>query len=192
MIQKAAASAADHVFLDLEDSVAPSAKAGGTRQGLLGAHPSRLGTKDSLRARQRRHHRVVPMGDIIEVVEKAGTHLDTIMLAKPYTAADVSSWTGCSTSSKRSSSSSAVSGSRFVDRGGAGSAERRGHRRLFGSGGELIFGLGDYSASQGIELEQITSGHYPGDLFHYARFRIAMRHGRPELTHRVAVRRHQE
>jgi citrate lyase subunit beta/citryl-CoA lyase len=38
----------------------------------------------------------------------------------------------------------------------------------------LIFGLGDYSASQGIELEQITSGHYPGDLFHYARFRIAM------------------
>src|SRR5215469_17190863 len=39
----------------------------------------------------------------------------------------------------------------------------------------LIFGMGDYSASQGIETRSIGEGEgYPGDIFHYARFRMTM------------------
>jgi citrate lyase subunit beta/citryl-CoA lyase len=39
----------------------------------------------------------------------------------------------------------------------------------------LIFGMGDYSGSQGIDSKEIgDGGSYPGDIFHYARFRITM------------------
>jgi citrate lyase subunit beta/citryl-CoA lyase len=39
----------------------------------------------------------------------------------------------------------------------------------------LIFGMGDYSGSQGIDTNEIGgTGAYPGDIFHYARFRITM------------------
>ena len=39
----------------------------------------------------------------------------------------------------------------------------------------LIFGMGDYSGSQGIDTREIGGGgDCPGDIFHYARFRIAM------------------
>jgi citrate lyase subunit beta / citryl-CoA lyase len=39
----------------------------------------------------------------------------------------------------------------------------------------LIFGMGDYSGSQGMDMKSIGSADgYPGDIFHYARFRITM------------------
>ncbi len=40
----------------------------------------------------------------------------------------------------------------------------------------LIFGMGDFSASMGISLEAAIgeTGGYPGDMWHYARFRLVM------------------
>src|SRR6202035_235901 len=38
----------------------------------------------------------------------------------------------------------------------------------------LIFGMGDYSASQQMNLRGWGGEGYPGDVFHYPRFRIAM------------------
>jgi citrate lyase subunit beta / citryl-CoA lyase len=39
----------------------------------------------------------------------------------------------------------------------------------------VIFGMGDYSASQGIDIRSIGSqSPYPGDIWHYPRFRMAM------------------
>lgn len=39
----------------------------------------------------------------------------------------------------------------------------------------LIFGMGDYSGSQGVDVRSIGSADgYPGDIFHYARWRITM------------------
>src|SRR3546814_5565000 len=39
----------------------------------------------------------------------------------------------------------------------------------------LIFGMGDYSGSQGIDTKSFGSADgYPGDIFHYARWRITM------------------
>lgn len=174
MLQKGAESSADHVFCDLEDAVAPSAKVEARSKIAWALNNFDWGTK----TRCVRINDVTTEwchGDIIEIVEKAGANLDTIMLTKPYSAADVV----------------------FLDRM-LGQLEKklRLERRI---GIEvlieevqalqnveaiskcsdrlecLIFGMGDYSGSQGIDTKDIgESGNYPGDIFHYARFRITM------------------
>jgi citrate lyase subunit beta / citryl-CoA lyase len=174
MLQKGAESAADHVFCDLEDAVAPAVKVEARAKVAWALNTLDWGRK----TRCVRINDVTTEwchGDIIEIVERAGANLDTIMLTKPYIAADVI----------------------FLDRM-LGQLERKLKldRRI---GIEvlieevqalqnveaiatcsdrvecLIFGMGDYSASQGIETRDIGgTGPYPGDIFHYARFRISM------------------
>jgi citrate lyase subunit beta / citryl-CoA lyase len=175
MLEKAAQSAADHVFCDLEDAVAPSAKVEARQKIAWALNNLDWGRK----VRCVRINDVTTEwchDDIITIVEQAGANLDTVMLTKPYTAADVI----------------------FLDRM-LGQLEKKLklERRI---GIEvlieevqalqnveeisrcsdrmecLIFGMGDYSASQGIDTRDIggTGGAYPGDIFHYARFRIAM------------------
>jgi len=39
----------------------------------------------------------------------------------------------------------------------------------------VVFGMGDYSASQGIDIRAVGSETgYPGDIWHYPRFRMTM------------------
>src|SRR6266705_555179 len=88
MLQKGAESAADHVFCDLEDAVAPSVKVEARDKIAWALNNLDWGKK----TRCVRVNDVTTEwchGDIIEIVEKAGTNLDTIMLTKPYSAADV-------------------------------------------------------------------------------------------------------
>jgi citrate lyase subunit beta / citryl-CoA lyase len=173
MLQKAAASAADHVFCDLEDAVAPAAKVEARGKVCWALNNLDWGRK----TRCVRINDVTTEwchGDLIEVVEKAGANLDTIMLTKPYTAADVI----------------------FVDRMLTQLEKKLRLQRRIGievlieevqalQNVEaistcsdrvecLIFGMGDYSASQGIDITNITPDMYPGDIFHFARFRIAV------------------
>jgi citrate lyase subunit beta/citryl-CoA lyase len=170
MLQKAAASAADHVFCDLEDAVAPAEKVAARTKVCWALNNLDWGRK----TRCVRINDVTTEwchGDIIEVVEKAGANLDTIMLTKPYSAADVL----------------------FVDRMLTQLERRLRLQRRIGIEvlieevqalqnveaiaacsdrmESLIFGMGDYSASQGID---ILGAQYPGDIFHFARFRITM------------------
>ena len=170
MLQKAAASAADHVFCDLEDAVAPSAKVEARSKTCWALNNLDWGKK----TRCVRINDVTTEwchGDLIEVIEKAGNSVDTIMLTKPYTAADVI----------------------FVDRMLTQLEKRLRLQRRIGievlieevqalQNVEaistcsdrvecLVFGMGDYSASQGID---IFGAQYPGDIFHYARFRLTM------------------
>ncbi len=174
MLRKGAESAADHVFCDLEDAVAPSVKVEARDKIAWALNNLDWGKK----TRCVRINDVTTEwchGDIITVVEKAGANIDTIMLTKPYTAADVI----------------------FLDRM-LGQLEKKLklERRI---GIEvlieevqalqnveeisrcsdrlecLIFGMGDYSGSQGIDARAIgESGAYPGDIFHYVRFRVTM------------------
>jgi citrate lyase subunit beta / citryl-CoA lyase len=170
MLQKAAASAADHVFCDLEDAVAPNAKVEARSKTCWALNNLDWGKK----TRCVRINDVTTEwchGDLIEVIEKAGNSVDTIMLTKPYTAADVI----------------------FVDRMLTQLEKKLRLQRRIGievlieevqalQNVEaistcsdrvecLIFGMGDYSASQGID---IFGAQYPGDIFHFARFRISM------------------
>jgi citrate lyase subunit beta/citryl-CoA lyase len=174
MLRKAAESKADYVFCDLEDAVAPAAKAG-ARDTIAWALNNLDWQKKTRCVRVNDVSTEWCHDDIIQVVQNAGKNLDTLILAKARDAADVL----------------------FVDRllGQLEAKLRLPHRiglevlieeaaalqsveaiaaatpRLEA----LIFGMGDYSASQGIDSRALTGGSdYPGDIFHYARFRIAM------------------
>ena len=174
MLKKASACAADHVFCDLEDAVAPSEKVASRAKISWALNNLDWGRK----TRCVRINDVTTEwchGDIIDIVEKAGANLDTIMLTKPYTAADVI----------------------FVDRMLNQLEKKLKLQRRIGIEvlieevqalqnveaiatcsdrvESLIFGMGDYSASQGIDIMEIGgTNDYPGDMFHFARFRITM------------------
>lgn len=172
MMAKAAAMNVDHVFFDLEDAVAPASKVG-ARLRIVHA----LNTLDF--GRSVRCVRINDLDthyayeDIITVVEGAGVRLDTILVPKVKTACDV----------------------RFVDRlltqieGKLGLARRIGIEVLIeeaeaimrveeiaGASDRLealIFGMGDYSASQGIDPRAVAGDSgYPGDIWHYARYKM--------------------
>ena len=174
MLRKGAASDADHVFCDLEDAVAPSAKIEAREKVAWALNNLDWGKK----TRCVRVNDVTTEwchGDVISIVEKAGKNLDTMMLTKPYSAADVV----------------------FLDRLLAQLEKKLKLGRRIGievlieevhalQNVEdiakcsdriecLIFGMGDYSGSQGIDTREIGgNGGYPGDIFHFARFRITM------------------
>ena len=88
MMAKAAASAADHVFLDLEDAVAPSAKVEARGKIVTALKTLSWGRKTRC-VRINDLTTKSAYGDIIMVVENAGEHLDTIMVPKVLSGADV-------------------------------------------------------------------------------------------------------
>jgi len=175
MLAKAAASAADHVFCDLEDAVAPMAKPGARKTIVEALNGLDWGRKT-------RCVRINDVGtewcfeDIITVVEGARENVDTIMLPKAMSASDV----------------------RFADLLLSQLEKKLGLKKRIGIEilieevqalqrveeiatasprvEAIIFGMGDYSASQQIDVREIGGGQsgYPGDIFHYPRFRIAM------------------
>lgn len=174
MLAKGAASNSDHVFCDLEDAVAPSAKVEARDKIAWALNNLDWGTK----TRCVRINDVTTQwchDDIITIVEKAGSNVDTIMLTKPYTAADVV----------------------FLDRMLGQLELKLGLERRIGIEvlieevqalqnveeiascsdrmEALIFGMGDYSSSQGLDWLAIgDQSVYPGDVLHYARFRLTM------------------
>jgi len=174
MMAKAAGMAVDFVFLDLEDAVAPSEK-----------RPARRKIVDALNGldwgRTTRCVRINDLTteyayeDIIEVVEGAGRNLDVIMLPKAMSASDV----------------------QFVDKLLSMMEKKLGLTHRIGIDVLieeveammnveaiaastprlecLIFGMGDYSASQGVSIRDIGgSGGYPGDIWHYQRQRLTI------------------
>ena len=174
MLGKAAASPADHVFCDLEDAVAPSAKPG-ARQTIIEALNQLDWGKTVRCVRVNDVTTQWCYQDIISVVEGAAENLDTIMLTKPFTATDVL----------------------FVDKllsqleKGLGLTKTIGLEVLIEEVEAmhnvweiahccerlecLIFGMGDYAASQGMVIKDIGAvGGYPGDVFHYPRQQLTI------------------
>ena len=88
MFEKAAASAADVVFLDLEDAVAPDEKPQARKNVIRALNEIDWGTKTiSVRINGLDTHYMYR--DVVDVVEQAGARLDLIMIPKVGTAADV-------------------------------------------------------------------------------------------------------
>lgn len=174
MLAKAAASAADHVFCDLEDAVAPSAKPG-ARDLICDA----LNNLDW--GRKTRCVRVNDVGtqwchdDIITVVEKAGNNIDTIMLPKPLRAADVQfADLLISQLEKKLGLANRIGLEVLIEEVEAMQNVveiARSCDRLEA----MIFGMGDYAASQGLVVADIgRSEGYPGDIFHYPRYHMTI------------------
>ena len=169
MMTKAAALGVDFVFLDLEDAVAPSEKR--ASRGRIVDALNNLDWGRSVRCvRVNDLTTEYAYEDIIEVVEGARENLDLIMLPKAMSAADV----------------------QFVDKLLTMMEKKLGLKKRIGIDvlieeveammrvNEiaastprlecLIFGMGDYSASQGVSIRDIGgSGGYPGDIWHYQR-----------------------
>ncbi|CAN5415764.1 CoA ester lyase [soil metagenome] len=175
MMAKAAASNADHVFLDLEDAVAPNQKV-----AARGKIVEALNTLDW--GKKVRCVRINDLSteyayeDIIEVVEGAGRNLDTIMMTKVTSAADILFADRLLTMMEKKlklerrigleALIEEVEGMQNID------AIARSTDRLEC----LIFGMGDFSASMGISLDAVIGSNtsYPGEMWHYARFRLVM------------------
>ncbi len=162
------------MFLDLEDAVAPNAKLAARAQvvealtGLDWGKKTRCVRINDLRTRY-------AYADIIEVVRGAAGHLDTIMIPKATDARDI--WfidtlleqleadLGLTLPIGIEALIEEVHGMQNVERIAAASPRLE----------ALILGVGDYSASQKMDPRAVlgTTG-YPGDLWHYARFRMVV------------------
>jgi citrate lyase subunit beta/citryl-CoA lyase len=173
MIAKAAASDADHVFLDLEDAVAPSAKPGARKTIVDGLNSLDWGKKTRC---VRINDVTTPWcyEDIIEVVEGAGKNLDTIMLTKAMRAADVQFVELLLNQMEAKLKLARPIGIEVLIEEAAGLQNVEAIAASSPRLEALIFGMGDYSASQQMNLRGWGSDGYPGDIFHYPRFRIAM------------------
>lgn len=174
MIQKASESKADHVFLDLEDAVAPSQKRDARKKIIQGL--KELNWKGKTRCvRINDLTTEYAYEDIIEIVEGAGEHLDTIMMTKVQTVSDVLFADKLlhqiekKLKMKRKIGLEAlieeVEGMQNVDAIAACTPRLE----------CLVFGMGDFSASMGVTNKNVgDSAGYPGDIWHYARFRLVM------------------
>ncbi|WP_420625807.1 HpcH/HpaI aldolase/citrate lyase family protein [Candidatus Poriferisodalis sp.] len=90
LFEKAAASSADYVFLDLEDAVAPDDKESARHnviEALAGIDWRAAGKTISVRINGLDTHYMYR--DLIDVVEQAGAHLDTVMIPKVGVPGDV-------------------------------------------------------------------------------------------------------
>jgi citrate lyase subunit beta / citryl-CoA lyase len=173
MIERAAESDADLVFLDLEDACAPSEKV-----------PARAKAVHALKTldwgRKTRAVRINNLEtqwcyqDIIQVVEEAGEFLDIIIVPKVKRAEDVR-WVDVLLTQieQRLRRPRRIGLEVLIEEVEAMiNAEEiaRATPRLEA----LIFGPGDYAASQGITVDQIGGSNvdYPADIWHYARNKV--------------------
>lgn len=175
MMAKAAASNADLVFLDLEDAVAPSEKV-----------PARARVVKALReldwGRKTRAVRINNIetewchDDLLHVVTDAGEFLDVIIVPKVKRAEDVRWVDVLLTQLEMKLKRERKIGLEVLIE----EVEAMIHAEEIAAATPrleaLIFGPGDFSASQGVEGHAITgsSQHYPGDVWHYARNKVVI------------------
>ena len=175
MMAKASQLDLDHVFLDLEDAVAPNAKAEARGMIVDALHKHDWKPK-TLCVRINDVETSYCHDDIIEVVTGAGEIIDTIMLTKAKSAHDVmfvdlmlNQLEAKLNLKKRIGIEcliEEVEGLMNVEEIAASSDRLE----------CLIFGMGDYSASQGMNLRSVggEGKGYPPDIWHYPRYKITV------------------
>ncbi len=175
MMAKAAASAADHVFLDLEDAVAPNQKAASRARIVDALNGLDWGGKVRC-VRINDLSTEYAYEDIIEVVEGAGRNLDTIMMTKVTSAADVLFADRLLAMMEKKLKLERRIGLEALIEEVEGLQNVESIARSTDRLECLVFGMGDFSASMGISLDAAigNASGYPGDMWHYARFRLVM------------------
>jgi len=176
MLDKAQGLASDQVFLDLEDSVAPLAKAT-ARANVISA----LTTGDwGSRVRAVRVNDVTTpwaYRDVVEVVEGAGAHLDCLVLPKVQSAAHVQ-WLDLTLTQIEQALGLPVGGigieAQIEDAAGLVNVDdiAAASPRVE----TIIFGPADFMASINMKSLAVGALHpdYPADPYHYILMRILM------------------
>ncbi|MBL8675688.1 MAG: CoA ester lyase [Rhodospirillales bacterium] len=174
MMEKAAASKADHVFLDLEDAVAPSQKRPARKKIVEALNTLDWGTKTRC-VRINDLTTEYAFEDIIEVVEGAGANLDTIMMTKVLTPSDVLFADTLLTQLEKKLKLKRTIGLEALIEEVEGMQNVDAIARCTPRLECLVFGMGDFSASMGVVNKSVGGeSSYPGDVWHYARFRLVM------------------
>lgn len=175
MMEKAAASAADLVFLDLEDAVAPAEKVG-ARQPIVEALNGLDWGAKTRAVRINSTGTVWCHDDLVEVVAGAGPNLDVVIIPKVKAPRDV--WFVDTLLNQMEMKLGLPIGRIGIE---ILIEETEALARVEEIAGccarleALILGVGDLSASQGMRLGHIgvtKENGYPGDVWHYARNRM--------------------
>ena len=168
MIQSATRSAADLVFLDLEDAVAPSAKDAARAKAVEAVRELDWGRK-TLAVRVNDVRTPWCWQDVVDVVTGAGDRLDLLIVPKVKAPRDV--WfveTLLDQLEPRAGRARSIGLEVLIEEAEALACVEeiaRSSPRLEA----LILGFGDLSASLGMSLH----ADYPGDRWNYARGRVA-------------------
>lgn len=175
MMEKAAASEADLVFLDLEDSVSYLEKVP-SRAKIVKALKTHDWGKKTRAVRVNDLETEYTYQDLITVVEEAGEYLDLVILPKVKSAKDVW-WVDVLLTQieKRLGRTQRIGIEVLIEEVEAiihVEEIARASARLEA----LIFGPADYSASQGMNSKVISGSldEYPGDPWHYARNKLVI------------------
>jgi citrate lyase subunit beta/citryl-CoA lyase len=175
MLQKAQGLAADMVFLDLEDSVAPLEKEAARENAVKAINEGDWGDK-VLCVRVNAWDTKWTYRDVIYVVENASERLDELMLPKVQNAAEVKALDLLLTQIEATTGRQATVGieAQIETTRGLINVEEicAASPRLE----TIIFGPADFAAS--MEMPVLTGGvqipEYPGDHFHYVFSKILM------------------
>jgi citrate lyase subunit beta/citryl-CoA lyase len=179
MAGKALASAADAVFLDLEDAVAPGEKAGARGKIVSALRELDWRNRPTL---YRANALDTPFfyRDVIEVVEEAGDRLDSIIIPKIQRPEDLH--VAAALLSQIELAAGLEAGKVRLEaqiESAAGLASIDGIARASGRLEALHFGPGDFAASLRMPYRSIGAMDewdeaYPGHRFHYAMQRIVV------------------
>jgi malyl-CoA/(S)-citramalyl-CoA lyase len=175
MIAKAMESAADWVFLDLEDSVAPADKEQARKnviRALLEMDWRARGKTISVRINGLDTHYMYR--DVVDVVEQAGHRLDVVMIPKVGVPADVYLVDALLTQIEVARRIPHRIGIEVIVESALGMANVESIAAVGGRLEAMHFGVADYAASVRARTVVIGGMHpdYPGDSWHYALCRM--------------------
>lgn len=173
MLKKASEAKADEVFLDLEDSVAPKEKVPSRPKIVKALNEYNWSGKVRV-VRINSIDTKYAYGDLIEVVEGAGEHIDAIMVPKVNRPADIYMIDKLLTELEENKDITHRIGIEAQIESAQGMANVEAIASSSKRLESLIFGPGDYAAS--IGARQLTIGThefaYPGHVWHFALSRM--------------------
>lgn len=177
LFEKAAAGSADYVFLDLEDAVAPPDKARARDNviaGLLGLNWQEQGKTVSVRINGIDTHYMYR--DLIDVVERAGHRIDTILVPKVGVAADVYLVDALLTQIEHAVRIPRRIGIEVLIETALGMSNVEAIAAASPRLEAMHFGVADYAASVRARTTSIggLTPDYPGDQWHYGISRMVV------------------
>ncbi|GER88748.1 malyl-CoA lyase [Dictyobacter vulcani] len=175
MMEKAVASTADLVLLDMEDAVAPNEKVAARAKVIKSLRTLDWGKKTRA-VRVNDLETEFAYQDIISIVEEAGEYLDILIIPKVKAARDVWWVDTLLTQIEKHKQLTRRIGIEVLIEEVEAMLNVEEIARASTRVEALIFGPGDYSASQGVDSKGIEGSHadYPGDIWHYVRNKIAI------------------
>lgn len=177
MIEKAAESDVDYIFLDLEDAVAPPDKVQARAniiQALNDIDWKAKGKTMSIRINGLDTHYMYR--DVVEIVEQAGQHLDTILVPKVGVPADLYTVETMVSQIEEAMGFTHRIGIEALIETALGMANVEAIAAAPGRLEAMHFGVADYAASNRARTVVIggLNPDYPGDQWHYALSRMTV------------------